>query len=857
VLVVSAFAAVPGPLGAQVPPGSDAPAAPPAVETPAAPGTAQAPQNLPPAGSAAVVSVIEIRAPRQGNVLAIEPQTYLYYIQTKPSRPSQNDWVTYDEKTVLEDFRRLWNTNFLDDLSIEVLDTPYANGVVGKHVIFNLEERQRVKVVDYAGSKKLEQTKIDETLKEKGAQIRLDSFIDPGLIRRVEGVIREMLSEKGHLGAEVSHEIKAVAGGPKIVNLTFNIEEGPQYKIRDIEFVGNQAISDGTLGKRMKENKEEWFLSFITGRGTYQETKFEEDADRIVEYYRDKGYIAIRVGQPEVKVLEDSGDKKTRYIQLRVPVTEGERYRVGKFEFDGNTVVKSEGLRPLFKVKQGDYYSDKAIRKGMEKARELYGTGGYFEFTGFPDLQPRDQPQEASGDGESGAGAPRPAVTREGGAPIVDVTMRLQEGKQYFVNRITFVGNTTTRDNVIRREVRLYEGGVFNTEALKHSVKRLNQLGYFKPLEDAEAIKVDKTPGVEGKVDVTLKFEEQNRNQLTFGAGVSQFEGFFGQLSFVTANFMGRGETLTLALQAGSRSQNYQVAFSEPFLFDRPITGGVDVFKRELRYPYQFTESSLGSNVVFGFPLADYTRMFISYSFEKTRIEDLNELFLIDDIIANNPFLAEALLLGQDGQRTISKVTPSVVHNTVDQPIFPTTGRRYSATIELAGLGGNTSFYKPRLEGVWYFRQAPRLSVGLRAAAEYVAPFGRTLELPIFERLVLGGEYSVRGFDIRTIGTRTPTGLVIGGNKSLLFNAEYLISIAGPVRLVFFYDAGQVRDERQSFHLDEFKTSTGAEVRFFMPVLNVPFRLIFAANPQRSGVLDNNLQPQKEFTFRFAVGSTF
>jgi outer membrane protein insertion porin family len=239
------------------------------------------------------------------------------------------------------------------------------------------------------------------------------------------------------------------------------------------------------------------------------------------------------------------------------------------------------------------------------------------------------------------------------------------------------------------------------------------------------------------------------------------------------------------------------------------------------------------------------------------RIKDLNEAFLIDDIIANNPFLAEALLIGQGGRRTISKVTPSLVHNTVDNPIFPTSGKRYTATIELAGVGGNTSFYKPRAEGVWYIRQNNRFSIGFRGAAEFVAPFGRTLELPIFERLVLGGEYSVRGFDIRTIGTRTPTGLVVGGNKSLLFNAEYLISIAGPVRLVLFYDAGQVRDERQSFRVDEFKTSTGAEVRFFMPVLNVPFRLIFAANPQRSGVLDNNLQPQKEFTFRFAVGSTF
>jgi len=851
------------------------------------------PRNLPPAGSPPVIFGIGVCFPRQGNASVIDPQTYLYYIQVRPSRPSENVWVPYDEKAVLEDFRRLWNTNFLDDLWVEVEDYQFPNGVIGKLVTYNMEERQRVKIVDYVGTKVLEQTKIDEKLKEKGLVIRLDSFIDPGLVNRVKGIIREMLAEKGYLDGRVTHEVKEMAGGPKLVHLTFNIAEGPKYKIRDIEFIGNQAVGDGRLKRRMKENKEQWFLSFITGRGTYLADKFEEDAEKVVEYYRDRGYIAVRVGQPEIKVLEDSADGKTRYVQLRVPVTEGRRYRVGDFTFEGNTVVKAEALRPLFKLKTGDYYSEKVIRKGLEKARELYGAGGYFEFTGFPDLKPRDEAE--AGGGAAGDGS-RPRATA-GAAPIVDVTMRMQEGKQYFVNRITFVGNTTTRDNVIRREIRLLEGGVFNTEALKYSIRRINQLGYFKNLE-GDAIKVDKTPGSDNEVDVTLKVEEQNRNQLTFGAGVSQFEGFFGQLAFQTANFMGRGETLSLGLQAGSRSQNYQLAFTEPFLFDRPITGGFDVYKREIRYISQFTQASVGTNLVFGFPLADFTRMFLNYSYEDVTVKDLNPLYNDPAVIARNPFLADALLIGQGGKRTISKFVPSVVLNTVDNPIFPTTGRRYTGAIDIAGLGGNVNFLKPRVEGVWYLQQSRRTSLGLRAQIEYIRPYGGTTTIPIFERLFLGGEYSVRGYDIRSIGPRDlQTGLVVGGNKSLLFNVEYLISIAGPVRLVLFYDAGQVRDIGESFAWKEdivelvypprpllydpfasttisapdapgptrvvsgqrsaFKTSTGAEIRFFMPVLNVPFRLIFAMNPQRGGVLDNNLQPTKNFTFRFAVGSTF
>jgi outer membrane protein insertion porin family len=857
-----------------------------------------APRALPPPGSAPVLYTIAPCFQRQGGSSVVEAQTYLYYIQTRPSRPSAGTWVPWNnetERSVIEDFKRLWATNFLDDLAIEVTDYAFSNGVVGKLVTYHMEERQRIKIVDYVGTKKLEQTKIDEKLKEKGMQVRLDSFIDPGLVRRIEGVIREMLGEKGYLDGRVTHRLKEVAGGPKLVNLSFDISEGPQYKIQQIDFVGNEAMSDGTLAKKMKTNKEQWFLSFATGRGTYLQDKFEEDAEKVVEFYRDRGYIAARVSQPEVKTLEDTPDGKTRFVELRVPVTEGRRYRVGKFEFAGNDVVKSEGLRPIFKVKEGEFYSEKVIRKGLEKAREVYGTGGYFEFTGFPDLKPLDLPAEP----EAGAApaikpAVAPAPEAPTGPPIVDVTMRMQEGKQYFVNRITFKGNNTTRDNVIRREIRLFENGVFNTEALKYSVKRLNQLGYFKNLE-GDAIAVDKTPGVDNKVDVTLTLEEQNRNQLTFGAGVSQYDGFFGQLSFQTANFLGRGETLTLAVQAGSRARNYQLAFTEPFLFDRPITGGFDIYNRELRYINQYTQQSRGFNLVFGFPVRDFTRGFVSYSLEDVKIKDLNPLYNDPAFVSGNPFLADALLIGENGARLISKITPSLVHNTVDNPIFPTSGKRLTVSSDFAGIGGDVNFIKPRVDGVWYIPQNRRISLGMRAQFEWLKPYGSTKVIPIYERLVLGGEYSVRGFDLRTIGPRDPaTLLVIGGNKSLLFNFEYLISIAGPVRLVLFFDAGQVPGLKpglpvplspalysagdglvpvdrtpvllpgaydtsvfDGFRWDGFKTSTGAEIRFFMPVLNVPFRLIFAANPSREGVLDNNLQPQKQFTFRFAVGSTF
>ena len=835
------------------PPVGPAVAAEPARPAPSA-AAAQSPQ--PPLDSPRLLHNVELRFPNQGGVSMVEPQTYLYYMQigNHVSRPSEGVWTPYTEEMeeiVLADFRRLWDTNFLDDLWIEVVDDPFENGVEGVRVIFNMEERQRVKLVGYSGSDELDRGDIEEKLQEAGIAIRLDTFIDPRAVSRVEAALRLMFSEKGYQFAEVSHDITAVAGGPKLVHLTFHMSEGPKVQIKKIEFVGNKAMSDRTLKGKMKSTKERWWLSFISGRGTYQPYMFEEDAQHIIEHYRNEGYIAAQVGQPEVHYLEDSPDGKTRGVRLRIPVSEGERYRIGDVTVDGNTVVRLEGLLRLFDLNPGEFYSEKKVREGLDETREAYGALGYYEFTGFPDLVPRDLAANANGNGNGGGSA-----TAASPEPIVDVTIRLQEGMQYFVNRITFVGNLTTHDEVIRREVRLVERSVFSTVGLKNSIRRLNQLGYFEPLEE-DGIQVDPAEQ-ENEVDLTIALREQQLNQVTFGAGVSQFDGFFGQMSFRTTNFLGRGESLTLTAMSGSRAKNYQLAFTEPFLFGRPISGGFDLYKRDIHYIGQFTESSVGTSLTVGFPIADFTRMFMTYSYAEVNVEEVNPLLADSLFVRLNPFFADALLIGQGGVRTISKITPSIRHNTVDHPIVPTTGRRYTIGIGLAGLGGNTSYYKPSVEGIWYLRHTNRTSIGLRAQFEFIAPYAGTDVLPIFERLALGGEYSVRGYDIRSIGPRDPiSGIVIGGNKSALFNAEYLVSIAGPVRLVLFYDAGQARDVRQDFTMDEFKTSTGAEVRFFMPVLNVPFRLIFAHNPQRQGVLDNRLRPAPKNTFRFAVGTTF
>ncbi len=890
-----------GPAWAQAPLAA-AQAAPPAAaqapinpaETSATPGGEPAlcgqpippPANPPPTNLGPVVYYLGPCFERQGGSSVIEPQTYLYYIHLQPSLPSQNIWRPYNdqaEQTVIDDFKRLWATNFLDDLSIDVSDYHFANGVIGKIVTYNMEERQRIKNVTYVSAEDekpfskdgIDRTKIEEALRTLSITIRLDSFVDQATESKVADAVREMLVDKGYQDAKVVPAIEPLPGAPKTVNLAFKITEGPKVKISKVDFTGNTVFSDGKLKGRMKQNKGGGFL-FFGGDGVYQEDKFGEDAERIIMFLRERGYIESDVGEPTLEKIRDSADGKSRYMTLEIPIKEGRQYRLGELSFDGNTRVPSSVLRPLFKMQPGDVFNDKKLHEGIDKAKEIYGTIGYFEMTPLPEYAPADP---------AAAGAPK----RGDPDPVVNVTMKMQEGKQYFINRITFVGNTTTRDNVIRRELRLYENGVFNTEALKYSIRRLNQLGYFKPLEDEKAFTVEKVEGQDARVNLSLKVEEQNRNQLSFGAGVSQYDGVFGQLSFSTANFMGRGESLLFSMQSGARAHDYEIAFTEPFLFDRALTGSIDLHKRDINYLYQFTQASTGGNITFGWPVASFARMYVDYSYDRIKVRDLNEAFfdptclfvagcatldlnnLSPDqlaIIQYNPYLYDSLLIGKGGRRSISKVTPTFAYNSVDNPITPVMGRRFTLSSAVAGLGGDTRYIKPSAEGVWFIRQNSRISIGLRGQAEYIRPFGaaenQTNSLPIFEKLVLGGGYSVRGYDLRSIGPRSvlPDGqvspVVVGGNKSLLFNGEYLIHIAGPVRLILFYDAGQVKDTGERFDGHSFVTSTGAEVRFFMPVLNVPFRLIFAANPQRGDTLNQSTgQPEKKFRFRFDVGSTF
>jgi outer membrane protein insertion porin family len=770
----------------------------------------------------------------------IPQDTLLYYVSTKPGD-------RFDDARLRQDFHRLWDTGFLDDLLLDVSDGPK-----GKIISFVVEERRRIQVVEYRGSKALPASSIGDELKKHDVALATDSFFDEAKARHVDAVLKEMLEGKGRPFATVKHETKPVGGGSGVA-VTFIINDGDRARVREIEFTGNKTFTDKKLRGAMTKIKKAsfWNFTWLTGKSTYTADKWsdpqEGDQSHLQEFFLDRGYVTATVGEPKITYYDGMTTswlfhhKPVRWMKLEIPVTEGEQYRVGKIDIKGLTVFKEDPIRALFKLKTGDVYKESRLRKGYDKLRDIYGANGYFQWQPLTERKPDPEKK------------------------VVDVTLTMEEDKRYFVGKINFTGNDMTKDKVIRREVYLNEGDVFNTEALKQSIKRINQLGYFKPMEKPPEITPAAT-SAEDHLDLTFKIEEQNRNQFTFGAGVSGLEGTFVNASFQTSNFLGAGETFNLSAQSGARTKNYQFGVTEPYMFDRPITAGIDLFKRKIEYQTtDFTGEKIqgyfddrtGISLTTGWPLGPFSRLFVGYSYEIVKIS-IGEVDTTDPLTQVTPVVSRFFL--QDaGTRHVSQITPSIVYNTVDNPYTPRSGKKATLSFGAAGgpLGGTEDILKPNIELIGYLKHTKVTSLGVRVEAAWVLPFGQTTKidpqtghnrLPFYERFLLGGENQLRGFDVRTIGP-VENGLPTA-NKFLLGNAEYYFDVIGPLRMLLFFDVGQAYAEGTPMKLKGFQTSTGIEGRFIMPVLNVPFRLIYAYNPNRPAGFPKG-------GFKFAVGSTF
>ena len=757
-----------------------------------------------------VIERIEI----EGNE-RVTTETILYYISLREA-----DF--YNKDLLIRDFKVLWSTGFFSNIKILSED-----GTQGKIVRIIVEENPVISKIVYKTGKRLKQKDINEKLRENDDQVLVYSYYSPCKIQRIKETVRDLLEEKGLVGGDIKVELEKK--GKNELEVIFLINEGSRMKVGEIVFEGDPELPDRILSTAVKENKPHGLLSWITGKHNFKKDKLDADLLSLKELLQEKGYMEAIIGEPRIEEIKKRSIflKKQKMKKLIIPINAGEPYSVGRIAVEGNKIFNTAGIRDLIKLKEGEIFNAKSIEKSVEKIGELYNNLGYLYAQVVPveSLDPKKK--------------------------LVNVTFNINEGEATYVRRLEIEGNTYTKDKVIRREILLTEGMRFSLALFKDSILRMRQLGLVE-LEGEPDIQPN--PENPAELDIALHVKELQRNNVQFSAGYSQYEGTFLALSYSTANFLGAGETMEIATQYGKRVKNYSFGFSEPYIFDLPVTVGFNIYSRFSAYPQLFDQLSRGIDLQFSARVVGYWRTGIVYSYQYLI---LDEPSIEDDYYYSsyyNSSYYNSYYYGSYGYGSynVSSVTPTIYKSTVDSPITPSRGTLYLASCKIAGgpFGGELSFIKPRFEFTHYQPTIGEQRFGIHLEYSFVKPYGGT-DTPYWERFYLGGERSIRGFDIYTIGPRDDNNRNMGGVKSLVMNAEYIIPLGGPIYAILFADTGNAWSKKENISLKDLYLSSGLELRIFVPALRVPFRLIFAYNNRMIYSDDSH------FAFRFAIGTTF
>jgi outer membrane protein insertion porin family len=735
----------------------------------------------------------------------VTPETILYYLTVR-----EGDYYVTDQ--FRRDFRVLWSTGFFTNIKFE--ETP---GTRGRIVRITVEESPIVKAITYKTGKKVKEKAIVDKLKEKDQAILPYSYYSPYKLQRIKDTITDLLFEKGLLASKIDTEI--VKQGKNEVNVQIKIDEGPKVRVGDVVFEGDTKLLSSALEWSMKDNRPHSLFNWVLGKDVYKQNKLTDDVDRIKKKYQENGYMEAAVGQPRIEEIERRSVifKKQKMMRLIIPITAGYLYRVGEIKIEGNKALNVKFLRTMVKLQPAEVYSTKAREKSVDNISEIYRDGGYIYIQVIPveNLDPKRK--------------------------IVNVTFNIEEREIAYLSRLEFRGNIYTKDKVIRREMMIREGDRFSLSMFKNSILRIKQLGLVDLEKDPD---IKPNPDDPTKMDVQVNVKELQRNNIQFTAGYSGYEGTFVAFSYSTVNFLGAGETLELTAQQGKLVKNYSFGFSEPYLFDKPITAGFNVYDRKTDYSSLglYKQKTKGIDLSLGTRLFGYWRTNMTYTIQRVSV--------------SYPQGAPVSSIYRSGSFYESSITPMLFRSTIDSPLTPTHGTQYSVSLKYAGtfLGGEIDLIKPQVEFTYYhpiLGRGPKAHViGFHAQYQLAKAINGS-EIPYWEKFFLGGERSIRGYEVYSIGPRNENGFNLGGEKALIFNAEYIIPVGGPLYAIFFYDMGNSVSYGQNLNFKDMYSSLGIEARLFIPALRVPFRLIFSYNNKKIFPSD------PDFAFRFAVGTTF
>lgn len=710
----------------------------------------------------------------------IESDAIKRIIKTKPGD-------IFLSKTLSEDLKAVYAMGYFDDIRIEAEET-----AGGKKIIFKVKEKPTIRVIHIKGNKVYKEDKIKENL-----TIKTGSILNPSKVKNNVRRIEELYKEKNYHNVKVTYKIHHLKHNQ--ADLEFDIDEGKKVLIKSIKFEGNHAFTDKKLKKIMKTTEKN-FLSFVTSSGDLKMENLEQDIAILTAFYYNHGYIQARIGEPQVEY-------KGKWIYITIKIDEGPRFKVGKVDMTGDLIIPKNELMKKLKITHETYYNRESVRNDILALTDIYSDAGY----AYAEISPR--------------------IEKNFDNLTVNITYSIKKGKQVYFEKIIIEGNTKTRDKVIRRELHVYEQGLYSGRELKKSVANLHRLDYF------EDIKVNTTKGsTDDSMILKMDVTEKPTGSFSFGAGYSSVENVFGTASISQRNLFGRGQTLELQAQIGSATQIYKLSFTEPWLFDIPLTAGFDLYNWDTTYP-TYDKSSNGGGIRLGYPVYKFTRLYFGYSYENADITNISED-------------AAQSIKDLKGTNITSSITTTLTWDSRNRRFNPSKGSKNTLMLEYAGLGGNIGFIKAVGETGWYF-PIFRGTVGfLHGRAGYVSQNSGAI-LPDYERFYLGGMNSIRGFDWQGIYVLDEDGNIIGGDKFIQFNAEYIVPLLKTQGLVglIFYDTGNVYNNGVSIDFGDLRSSVGFGFRWFSPMGPIRIEYGYRIQPMPD--------QEKGGQFGFAMGAAF
>jgi outer membrane protein insertion porin family len=750
---------------------------------------AQTPGAAPAAQAPPIIRSIDVE---YTGPATLSKERILAQMRTRPGQP-------YSNQIVEDDIQALYKTGFIRN--VRIFAQPEGNGV---KVIVAVQTRGIVHEIEIAGAQRLKPQRLRKEIK-----LKLNQPVDEQQLEEARQKIIEVYQGRGFTDVNVQFRVDPIDEKRGSVRVVYTVTEGVRGAVSKVNFEGNAHFSAKVLRKEMKI-RGRTFIYFVDKTGRFDEVQLEQDLDKLREYYQNHGFIDVEINTPRRERTEKGP------MIITIPIVEGPQYHVRKVNISGYQAAQEDRIRALLKMKEGSVYSPKQLRDDAKAVADAYGSAGYVDLVVLPEGTPA-------------------------GPALIDVDYKIDEGVRSYLNRVNIVGNTRTKDKVLRREVLVAPGDVFNTVRVDITKKRLDNLGYFAKVET-----YPEDTDIPGRKDLTILVQEKRTGSLSFGGGFSTVDQLVGFAELTQGNFdlfnwpsfTGGGQKFRLRVQYGTQRKDFILTLSEPYFLDRRLSLTGNFFYNEANYlSAEYDQRNYGFSVEVRKPLNTYMYTTLGYT-----LQDID--------IFNVAASASEFIQSQKGSFTESKIYNSVVFDSRDNPLLSRRGQRVVFSPFIAGgfLGGDTQVYALDLEGWQYFHLPKDLILLINGEIATVSQWGNGTDVPIFERLYLGGSNNLRGFPYREVGPQDENGEPTGGKSMARTTIELTFPIIEKARGAIFYDTGFVNGSAWAFGFNHIASDVGIGVRLDLPI--GPLRLDYGFPLQRNGYNGGG-------RFNFSVGYQF